>query len=54
MRIHVINTATDLENVKTFEFLPALQLAWWSGGLSVGIFFLNFGIQISFGKNFNQ
>lgn len=54
MRIYFINTASKEDVVKAFEILPSLQFAWWVSGFNIGLFWLNFGIQIGGGKEFAE
>lgn len=52
MRVHLINTAEKGSTLKMCEIIPSLQLAWWRGGFNIGIFWLNFGIQLAVGTTF--
>lgn len=54
MRINFRNTAKDLVWMKTFEFLPAVQIAWWVAGGQISLYWLNFGVEIAFGKRYNE
>lgn len=54
IRIYLINTGPKTSKLKTFEIIPSLQLAWWKKGGNIGVFWLNFGLQLGFGVKFED